>query len=85
MSQASKLEVFHRLGQHAAVVGHLNNYLRVLEPDEERKFQALAEVALFDSEQHGAACVQYGRLQLVRELMRDLEPYIKQHDQQYTR
>lgn len=84
MSRTSD-EVFFILGKNAAVVGHLDNYLAVLEPEEESKLHTMAEAALFDDTQRIAACVQFGRLEMVREFRRNLASFVKQHNQQYTR
>lgn len=69
--------LLHELGQNAAVVGYLNRYLSALEPEEELKLRTVAEAALFDEAQLHAARVQYGRLEMVRQLRRKLEQYTR--------
>lgn len=69
--------LFRELGKNAGVVGHLNRYLEALEPEEEVKLHSLAEAAIFDETQLRSACVQYGRLELVRELRRNLKQYTR--------
>lgn len=81
MSQPSDA-LFRELVKNAAVVGYLNSYLMALEPEEEKKLQSVAEAALFDEAQLQAARVQFGRLEMVRQLRRNLAPYITE---QYTR
>lgn len=78
MSQASS-EVFHTLGQNAAVVGHLDKYLEALEPEVEFDFRVAAEAALFDESRRSTALAAFGRLEMVRRLRRQLGPYIQQH------
>lgn len=84
MSQASK-EIFHALGQHAGVVGHLDKYLEALEPEAEFEFRIAAEAALFDESRKATALAAFGRLEMVKRLRKQLEPYVLQHTQQYTR
>lgn len=81
MSQPSDA-LFRELGKNAAVVGYLDRYLAALEPEEEKKLYSVAEAALFDEAQLQAARVQFGRLEMVRQLRRNLAPYIIE---QYTR
>lgn len=83
MSLASDA-ILHKLGQNAGVVGYLNRYLEALEPEEEKKLRDVAEAALFDEVQLQPARVQYGRLEMVREMRRNLAPYITEQSQ-YTR
>lgn len=76
--------LFHELGKNAAVVGYLSRYLQALEPEEEAKLRTVAEAALFDEVQLQSARVQYGRLEMVRELRRNLALFITEQSQ-YTR
>lgn len=80
MSPASESDLaLGLLGQDPTVAQYLDKYLGLLEPEEARQFTSMAETALFDKNFHAQACVQYGRLDMVRKLRRKLEPYITQH------
>lgn len=78
-------DAFFALGKSAAAVGHLDKFLQALEPEEAAKLQQLAEAALFDEAQLNAARIQYGRLQLVRELRRNLAAHVASYEQQHMR
>lgn len=87
MSQSNQSPdtLLYTLGQNAAAVGHLANYLAALRIVEHAKAQELSYVALFDESKRVNALAQYGRLELIKEIQQHLEPFIKQHQQQYTR
>lgn len=78
MSQPSNA-FFHELGQHAAVVGYLANYLDALEPEVEADYRLAADAALFDDSRKATALAAFGRLELVRRMRKQLEPYKQQH------
>lgn len=78
MSRPSK-DIFHELGQHAGIVVALNEYLAALEPEMEVEFRTAAEASLFDESHKAMALAAFGRLEVVKRLRRQLEPYVLQH------